>query len=81
MSLSTSIRLSNDELIRLERAALCSGKNRNKLIREAIKEYLDRHEYDLIAAEIRRQSLLIAANEAPEDMEFYDPAIFEEDES
>lgn len=78
MSLSTSIRLSNDELIRLERAALCSGKNRNKLIREAIKEYLDRHEYDLIAAEIRRQSLLSAQNDRPEDLEFFDPDIWDE---
>jgi predicted transcriptional regulator len=78
MSLSTSIRLSNDELIRLERAALCSGKNRNKLIREAIKEYLDRHEYDLIAAEIRRQSLLSAQNDRPEDVEFFDPDIWDE---
>lgn len=78
MSLSTSIRLSNDELIRLERAALCSGKNRNKLIREAIKEYLDRHEYDLIAAEIRRQSLLCAQNDRPEDVEFFDPDIWDE---
>ena len=81
MSLSTSIRLSDTELTRLERASLWSGKNRNRIVREAITEYLDRHEYDLLAAEIRRQSLLIAANEAPEDLEFYDPSIFGEEES
>ena len=57
-SSTTSIRIPDDLKIRLDRTARRMNKGKNWIIKQALAEYLQRHNMDLLREEARRQSLL-----------------------
>lgn len=67
MSSSTSsFRISDELRARFEAAARASGKGKNWILNQALKEYLERMRAESLAAEARRQSLLASGQPAPE---------------
>lgn len=56
-SSTTSIRIPDDLKVRLESTARRMNKGKNWIIKEALAEYLQRHNLDLLRAEARRQSI------------------------
>jgi predicted DNA-binding protein len=65
-STTSSFRISEELRIRFEVAASESGKGKNWILNQALREYLDRMRQDSLAAEARRQSLLAGGRTAPE---------------
>ena len=57
-SSTTSIRLPDEIRSSLESASRRMSKGKNWIIKQALKEYLDRHSQDQLRSEARRQSLL-----------------------
>ncbi len=57
-SSTTSIRIPDDLKLSLEKTARRMSKGKNWIIKQALGEYLRRHNTDLLRAEARRQSLL-----------------------
>jgi predicted DNA-binding protein len=66
-STTSSFRISDELRIRLESAASQSGKGKNWILTQALREYLERMREDSLAAEARRQSLLASARTTPEE--------------
>jgi predicted transcriptional regulator len=56
-SSTTSIRIPDDLKLRLETTARRMNKGKNWIIKEALAEYLQRHNMDLLRAEAQRQSI------------------------
>jgi predicted DNA-binding protein len=69
-STTSSFRISDELRIRFEAAASQLGKGKNWILKEALREYLERLREDSLAAEARRQSLL-ASGKAPPDEQFW----------
>jgi len=69
-STTSSFRISGELRVRFEKAASASGKGKNWILNQALREYLDRMREDSLAAEARRQSLL-AGGHADPDAEFW----------
>jgi predicted DNA-binding protein len=65
-STTSSFRISDELRIRFEAAASRSGKGKNWILNQALREYLERMREDSLAAEARRQSLLASGQTAPE---------------
>jgi predicted DNA-binding protein len=72
MWLTSSFRLSEKLLERLDRFARNGRVTKSAVIVKAIETYLDQHERTTLAAEARRQSLL--ANTAGSDADWLDQA-------
>jgi predicted DNA-binding protein len=66
-STTSSFRISDELRIRLESAAIQSGKGKNWILNQALREYLERIREDSLAAEARRQSLLAGGRATPEE--------------
>jgi predicted DNA-binding protein len=66
-STTSSFRISDELRIRLESAAIQSGKGKNWILNQALREYLERMREDSLAAEARRQSLLAGGRATPEE--------------
>jgi len=62
-SVTTSIRIDQQLSKRLERAAARLSRGKSWVIAQALKEYLAKVNRDGLAAEARRQSLLVARAE------------------
>jgi len=71
-SVTSSFRMSSDLAQELANAATRSGKGKNAIIVEALRRYLDEIDRGTLAAEARRQSLLVSG--AGPEMEWYDLA-------
>jgi predicted transcriptional regulator len=56
-SSTTSIRIPDDLKLSLEKTARRMSKGKNWIIKQALAEYLQRHNLDLLRAEARRQSI------------------------
>jgi predicted transcriptional regulator len=56
-SSTTSIRIPDDLKVRLESTARQMNKGKNWIIKQALAEYLQRHNMDWLRAEARRQSI------------------------
>ena len=56
-SSTTSIRLPDELRSSLDRASRRMSKGKNWIIKQALAEYLQRHDMDLLRAEARRQSI------------------------
>ena len=56
-SSTTSIRIPDDLKDRLESTARQMNKGKNWIIKQALAEYLQRHNMDVLRAEARRQSI------------------------
>jgi predicted transcriptional regulator len=56
-SSTTSIRIPDDLKLSLESTARRMSKGKNWIIKQALTEYLQRHNMDLLRAEARRQSI------------------------
>ena len=69
-SITSSFRISDELRLRLEAAAGVSGKGKNWILNQALREYLDRIREDSLTAEARRQSLL-ASGEPDPDAKFW----------
>jgi predicted DNA-binding protein len=65
-STTSSFRISDELRIRFEAAASRSGKGKNWILNQALREYLERMREDSLAAEARRQSLLVSGQTTPE---------------
>jgi predicted DNA-binding protein len=65
-SSTSSFRIRDELRVRFEAAASASGKGKNWILNQALREYLDRMREDYLAEEARRQSLLASARSAPE---------------
>jgi predicted transcriptional regulator len=65
-STTSSFRIRDDLRIRFESAASQTGKGKNWILNQALREYLDRIREDSLAAEARRQSLLASGRSAPD---------------
>jgi predicted DNA-binding protein len=65
-STTSSFRISDELRMRFESAASKSGKGKNWILNQALREYLDRMREDSLAAEARRQSLLASGRDTPE---------------
>ena len=75
-SSTTSIRIPDDLKIRLESTARRMSKGKNWVIKQALTEYLERHNQDWLRAEARRQS--IAASKMKwKDEKFWEEALAE----
>ena len=74
MSQTSSFRISEELHSRLKAFALLMNRNKNWVILQAIQEYLDRHDQELIAAEARRQSLLANAAAHADDEAWFELA-------
>jgi predicted DNA-binding protein len=67
MSSSTSsFRISDELRARFEAAASASGKGKNWILNQALREYLERMRAESLATEARRQSLLASGKPTPE---------------
>lgn len=75
-SSTTSVRIPEDLRVRLESAAHRLNKGRNRIINEALEEYLDRRDRTRLQAEARRQSLL-ASRTRWKDAKLWERAIAE----
>lgn len=62
-SVTTSIRIDASLAEQLERAASRLARGKNWIITQALEEYLARVNQDDLAAEARRQSLIVARRE------------------
>lgn len=69
-SSTTSIRIPDDLKLRLENTARQMNKGKNWIIKQALAEYLQRHNMDLLRAEARRQSIA-ASKKKWKDEEFW----------
>ena len=56
-SSTTSIRIPDDLKVRLDSTARRMNKGKNWIIKQALAEYLQRHNIELLQAEARRQSM------------------------
>ena len=65
-STTSSFRVSAELKERLERTAKFMGIPKNKIVSEALIDYLNRHDRAAIQAEADRQMALLAANPDPE---------------
>ena len=63
MTKTSSFRASNELHDRLDGLAARSGAPKNRIIVNALEEYVDRHDSDSLKAEARRQSLLVSNTE------------------
>jgi predicted transcriptional regulator len=70
-STTSSFRIPEDLKIRLDAAVRQLKKPKNRVITEALQEYLDRHSPDALRAEARRQSIL-ASKIKWKDEEFWE---------
>ena len=59
-SVTTSIRLDPSLASRLERAAARLSRGKNWIVSSALREYLEKIDRDDLAAEARRQSILVS---------------------
>ncbi|MBZ5674905.1 MAG: ribbon-helix-helix domain-containing protein [Acidobacteriia bacterium] len=75
-SSTTSIRIPDDLKDRLESAARRMNKGKNWIIKEALAEYLQRHNMDLLRAEARRQSIA-ASKKKWKDAKLWEEAVAE----
>jgi predicted DNA-binding protein len=62
-SVTTSVRLEQKLAQRLERAAARLSRGKNWIVTKALEEYLAKVNQDELAAEARRQSILVARAE------------------
>jgi predicted DNA-binding protein len=62
-SVTTSVRLEQKLAQRLERAAARLARGKNWIVTKALEEYLAKVNQDDLAAEARRQSILVARAE------------------
>jgi len=62
-SVTTSIRINAGLALRLARAASRMARGKNWIITQALEEYLARVNQEGLAAEARRQSLIVARRE------------------
>jgi predicted DNA-binding protein len=65
-STTSSFRISDELRIRFESAAIQTGKGKNWILNQALREYLERMREDSLAAEARRQSLLACGRSTPD---------------
>ncbi|HEY7338916.1 MAG TPA: ribbon-helix-helix protein, CopG family [Bryobacteraceae bacterium] len=70
-SSTSSFRITDELKAQLEATAHRMNKGKNRIINEALKEYLDRHNPEWLRAEARRQSLL-ASKHKWKDEEFWE---------
>ena len=75
-SSTSSFRVSDELKARLEEASRRMKKGKNKILTEALQEYLDRHNQDSLQAEARRQSL-IASRTKWKDQDAWERAVAE----
>ena len=75
-SSTTSIRIPDDLKDRLESTARRMNKGKNWIIKEALAEYLQRHNMDLLRAEARRQSIE-ASKKKWKDAKLWEEAVAE----
>lgn len=68
---SSSFRISDELKVQLEHASARLNKGKNWIINQALKEYLERHSFEAMRAEARRQSILASKTpfEGEEDWE------------
>jgi len=66
-SITTSIRLSAELRARLEQVSQSLHRGKNWIINEALEEYLIKLEYDALASEAQRQSLLAGKSDQATD--------------
>ena len=62
-SITTSVRIEEKLAQRLERAAARLSRGKNWIVTKALEEYLAKVNQDDLAAEARRQSILVACAE------------------
>jgi predicted transcriptional regulator len=67
-STTPSSRISDELRIRFEEAAKASGKGKNWILNQALRDYLDRMREDQLAAEAPRQSLLAGKQTNPDEL-------------
>jgi predicted transcriptional regulator len=75
-SSTSSFRLSDELKARLEEASRRMKKGKNRILTDAIREYLDRHSQDSLREEARRQSL-IASRANWKDQDAWERAVAE----
>jgi predicted DNA-binding protein len=75
-SSTSSFRVSDGLKARLEEASRRMKKGKNRILTEALLEYLDRHTQDSLRAEARRQSL-IASRTKWRDQDAWEQAVAE----
>jgi predicted transcriptional regulator len=75
-SSTTSVRIPDDLKDRLESTARRMNKGKNWIIKEALAEYLQRHNMDLLRAEARRQSIA-ASKKKWKDAKLWEEAVAE----
>jgi predicted transcriptional regulator len=70
-SSTSSFRISDELKAQLEEASARLNKGKNWIINQALKEYLERHSFEALRAEARRQSILASKTpfEGEEDWE------------
>ena len=76
-SITTSVRMSEDLRLRLERRAYETGKGKNWVVNEALRQYLIASDQISITDEARRQSIL-ASNIKHESGDFVEAVDFED---
>ncbi len=69
---TTSIRLPDELRAQLEEAARAMHRGKSWIIIHALEAYLQTVQYNLLAAEARRQSLLTSKEDDPEEMQFWE---------
>jgi predicted DNA-binding protein len=75
-SSTSSFRVSEELKARLEDASRRMKKGKNRILTDALREYLDRHGRDSLRAEARRQSL-IASRTKWKDQEAWERLVAE----
>lgn len=75
-SSTTSIRIPDDLKLSLEKTARRMSKGKNWIIKQALAEYLQRHNLDLLRAEARRQSIA-ASKKKWKDAKLWEGALAE----
>ena len=68
----SSVRMPDELRYRLERTARHLKKGKNWIINQALDEYMRKVDQDTLAAEARRQSLLVSSIEQRESDEFWE---------
>lgn len=66
-STTSSFRISDELRVRFEAAARQTGKGKNWILNQALREYLERMRERSLVAEARRQSLLASGRTTPDE--------------
>ena len=71
-NITTSIRLSPQLRLRLEKTAHALHRGKNWIIIQALEAYLEKLQFNLLVAEARRQSILAAASAGNQENQWWE---------